>query len=544
MNYFQVILPLRLSWMPYYASEEPVSPGERVRLLFSGREYVAVVALITDRPEVDIARIRPIISVERSLEPVGAQELAFWQFLADYTLCTLGEVYHCAYPATRTDAELRKARNHPAAAHDLHPRLDPGAKETLKALLAGFDEGKPVLLQGGGREKLYSSLIHRCLDEGKSALLLAPGREAEAWEGSARIYTASASASARRDIANAVRNGGPVFVAGGPAALLLPWTTLGLIIVDAEESPLHRREMTAPRFNARDAAVWLAQHIGAPILLGSDFPSMESAHNAGCGKYIKVCTPAAPAAIPQIVDTTAEKGKNGMNGSFSLKLLARMREAFDARERVLLLLPWNDTDNIEIEARALFPKAATRLTVLPLRKAAPAVLAKYSLAALLAAEFMLKGEDFRTDEKAFRALSGLCRMAGESQLLVQCSQAGHPVLQALLSPTEAEALPSLLLRERAQAGLPPYSRIVDVVFSDKNEKRLRWFLGEVAERLAALPLLPVQEVKIQSGRERIRIILPRNASLSARKQGIYGAVTAFCTERSYASHLTLEVDPL
>lgn len=530
--------------MPYYASAEPVAVGERVRVLFSGKEYVAVVSALSAQPDVELSRIRPIIGVERALEPVSAQELAFWQFLADYTLCSLGEVYHCAYPATRTDAELRKARTKQGADADLHPRLDAAAKETLKALLALFDEGKPVLLQGGGRNKLYAALVRRCLDEGKSALLLAPGRDAEAWEGAARLYTAGTSASERRDIANAVRTGGPVFVAGGPSALLLPWSTLGLVIIDAEESPLHRREMTAPRFHARDAAVWLARQLGAPILLGSDFPSMESAYNAASGKYGKVCAPAAPAAVPEVIDTVAERGKNGMNGSFSLKLLARMRETLDAKQRVLLLLPWNDTDNIEIEARALFPKAATRLTVLPLRKATPSILAKYALTALLAAEFMLKGEDFRTDEKAFRALSGLCRDAGETPLLIQCAQAEHPVLLALRSPADGEALPALLLRERAAFALPPYSRIVDVVFSDKNEKRLRWFLGELSERLAALPLLPVQEVKIQSGRERIRIILPRNASLSARKQGIYGAVTAFCTERSYASHLTLEVDPL
>ena len=542
MVYFQVILPLRLGWMPYYASPEAVSPGERVRLLFSGKEYIAVVAALSETPEVDISRIRPIIGVERALEPVSAQELAFWQFLADYTLCSLGEVYHCAYPATRTDAELRKARTKQGADADLHPRLDAAAKETLKALLALFDEGKPVLLQGGGRNKLYAALVRRCLDEGKSALLLAPGRDAEAWEGAARLYTAGTSASERRDIANAVRTGGPVFVAGGPSALLLPWSTLGLVIVDAEESPLHHREMTAPRFHARDAAVWLARQLGAPVLLGSDFPSMESAYNAASGKYGKVCAPAAPAAVPEVIDTVAERGKNGMNGSFSLKLLARMRETLDAKQRVLLLLPWNDTDNIEIEARALFPKAATRLTVLPLRKATPSILAKYALTALLAAEFMLKGEDFRTDEKAFRALSGLCRDTGETPLLIQCAQAEHPVLLALRSPADGEPLPALLLRERAAFALPPYSRIVDVVFSDKNEKRLRWFLGELAGRLEAA--LPEPAARIQAGSSRIRVLLPRDAALATRKRRIQQTLAAFCDERRYSSHIYLVVDPI
>ena len=528
--------------MPFYASTEPVAPGQRVRVRFSGKEYVAVVSALSAQPDVELSRIRPIIGVERALERVSAQELAFWQFLSDYTLCTPGEVYRCAYPVTRTDAELRRARPKKAAEAELHPRLDAAAKETLKAVLSGFDEARPVLLHSGSRDKLYAELVRRCLDMGKSALLLAPGPAVNAWEGAARLYTAGVSPSERRDIASAVRAGGPVFVAGGPAALLLPWSTLGLVIVDAEESPLHRREMTAPRFNARDAAVWLAARCGASVLLGSDFPSLESALNAASGKYIKVEAPTAPAAVPEIIDTAAEKAKNGMNGSFSLKLLERMRLDFEAKQRVLLLLPWNDTDNVEIEARALFPKASTRLSVLPLRKASPAILARQGLTALLCAEFMLKGEDFRTDEKAFRALSGLCRDAGESPLLLQCAQAEHPVLRSLLLADDAAALPALLLRERAAFGLPPYSRIVDVVFSDKNEKRLRWFLGELLERLEAA--LPGPAVRIQAGASRIRILLPRDASLSARKQALYGAVTAFSTERSYTSHLTLEVDPV
>lgn len=546
MTFVKVILPLKLDWEPFYKSDSDLKRGDRVCVNFAGRNYIAVVSESGVEPDIDASRIRNIVSAEDALEPVSEAEIAFWRFLSEYYLCTPGEVYKLAYPATRTEAERRKARaKKPASsAPDLHPRFDASAKETLKAVLAGFDEAKPVLLHAGSRDKLYSELVRRCLEAGKSALLLAPGRSAEAWEGSAMVYTVGTSASERRNIASAVRSGGPVFVAGGPGALLLPWNNLGLIIVDAEESPLHRREMTAPHFNARDAAVWLAASCGASILLGSDFPSMESSLNAVSGKYVKIEAPAAPAAIPEIIDTAAEWGKNGMNGSFSLKLLERMRSDFEARQRVLLLLPWNDTDNIEIEARALFPKVSTRLSVLPLRKATPAVLARHGLVALLAAEFMLKGDDFRTDEKAFRALSALCRDAGESPLLIQCAQAGHTVLRSLLLAEDAAALPAFLLRERAAFGLPPYSRIVDVVLSDKNEKRLRWFLGELSERLAALPELSSADVKVQAGRDRIRIILPRNASLSARKRGIYSAVTTFCTERNYFSHLTMEVDPL
>lgn len=110
MGYIKVILPLKLAWEPCYRISEEVRRGDRVVVRFSGRRYTAVVSETDAVPEVDVSRILPVETVERHLEPIGEKELELWRFMADYYLCSIGEVYKMAYPATKTAGETVKAR--------------------------------------------------------------------------------------------------------------------------------------------------------------------------------------------------------------------------------------------------------------------------------------------------------------------------------------------------------------------------------------------------------------------------------------------------
>ena len=110
MGYIKVILPLKLAWEPCYRISEEVRRGDRVVVRFSGRRYTAVVSETDAVPEVDESRILPVETAERHLEPIGEKELELWRFMADYYLCSIGEVYKMAYPATKTAGETVKAR--------------------------------------------------------------------------------------------------------------------------------------------------------------------------------------------------------------------------------------------------------------------------------------------------------------------------------------------------------------------------------------------------------------------------------------------------
>ena len=77
---------------------------------FAGRKYIGVVSETGVSPEVDPDRVLPVNAVERHMEPIGEKELALWRFMADYYLCTIGEVYKMAYPAVKTAGEEVRAR--------------------------------------------------------------------------------------------------------------------------------------------------------------------------------------------------------------------------------------------------------------------------------------------------------------------------------------------------------------------------------------------------------------------------------------------------
>ena len=224
-----------------------------------------------------------------------------------------------------------------------------------------------------------------------------------------------------------------------------------------------------------------------------------------------------------------------MTGSFSRILTGRMEETFNSRGRVLLLLPWKNTDDIEIEARQLFPDSRTRLVVSGISEGMKKDLGKFRLVALLCAEYLLRGEDFRTDEKALRSL---IRMQDSipCPFIIQTSDSAHPIFAQALQGDILKILYSMLpLRE--QFRLPPFTRLVDIVFKDGNEARRRKMSREMVA-------LPDPATVLGASDSRIRLCFPRNASLSGRKKRLYSTVTQFASDHNYGAFIHFDVDPL
>ena len=83
-RYIKVMLPIHLSWEPYYRCYEELSIGERVRVSFAGRRYIAVVSAFDLIPDIDTSRIQNIEGVERRLETISTGEIALWKFISSY----------------------------------------------------------------------------------------------------------------------------------------------------------------------------------------------------------------------------------------------------------------------------------------------------------------------------------------------------------------------------------------------------------------------------------------------------------------------------
>ena len=108
-TYIQVIIPLKLEWEPCYATQQALKVGDRVRVVFSNKEYVAVVSAVDVQPDVALSRIKPVLNVESDLERVRTEEIELWRQVAEYYMCTVGEVYKAAYPNVKTSLEEARA---------------------------------------------------------------------------------------------------------------------------------------------------------------------------------------------------------------------------------------------------------------------------------------------------------------------------------------------------------------------------------------------------------------------------------------------------
>ncbi|MBQ2105169.1 MAG: hypothetical protein II478_08405 [Bacteroidales bacterium] len=494
-QYIQTILPLKLEWEPWYYTTANVVLGSRVRVNLAGREYVAVVSRIAAQPDMDPAQVRPVTGLAQGLEPITEAELRLWRFISEYYLCTIGEVYKTAYPAGKQAVEARKRKS--AA-----PPALGGAAVNGEL---GFESGKPLLAVGAERHSLMRQLISKTLKQGKDVLLLRPDAPLHSY-------------AELRNLSQQVRrpDSPAQLIEGRRQILFLPYCKLGLIVVEQEQDSAYKQESPAPRYNARDVAVMLGSIHGAQVVLGSSCPSLESLYNALSGKFrLKGAGYAQGLDAATIIDTTAEKRKRGMNGGYSLKLIDAISNSLAHREHVLVLLPWADTSDAEIEARALFPEARTRLRFSPLGKADN--LDKYGLVAILNADYLFSRQDFRSDERALQALSAVA------------SECTCPlIIQGADLPARLQGLtPEKLLEERRNFGYPPFTRLVEIKVVDKNEARKAKFTSVLCREFGSL-----------------QVFLPKDSSLAAAKADIARRIASIEKQYKYSGHIYADVDPL
>lgn len=172
------------------------------------------------------------------------------------------------------------------------------AQETAYTLLQDALLKKDVcLLQGvtgSGKTLLYIQKIKECIASGKQAIFLLPEialttqlvSRLHAYFGEEMgVYHSRFSNNERVEIWEKVRRGTYKIVLGTRSALWLPYNNLGIIIVDEEHDASYKQNDPAPRFHARDAAIYLAQLYDAQIILGSATPSIESLYNVQQKKY-------------------------------------------------------------------------------------------------------------------------------------------------------------------------------------------------------------------------------------------------------------------
>lgn len=485
--FIQVILPLRLEWEPFYYQEielsesagdasglfpvtstgsvterdkELVRVGDRVRVNFAGKEYVGVVSMADAGKQAEemgiVDKVKPILGMAEGLEPVTKEEIELWRQIAEYYLCTVGEVYKAAYPAQKVEKEVVQARQEALKVEreeknrtkiaDKIKRLEERAEKKAelaakarksesrerylaeKEMLEGeigllvreltstvgelcrttgsvtgygdsvtyhqdeepiggsiietsegtekeislsaaqeeayskikeiFAKGKPALLHGvtgSGKTEIYLKLAQETLAMGKNVLYLVPeialsrqleDRISETFP-ELLVFHSGETMSRKREVATVLRHAGEpaegkgYVVLGTRSAIFLPHKNLGLVIVDEEHDTSYKQDSPAPRYNGRETAIMMAKIFGANVILGSATPSLESLYNCSVGRYGLVTLnkrfyDAADSDI-EIIDTIAERRKNGMIGNFSRKLIEHIGKCLGEQRQVLIL---------------------------------------------------------------------------------------------------------------------------------------------------------------------------------------------------------------
>ncbi|PID93637.1 MAG: primosomal protein N' [Bacteroidetes bacterium] len=217
-------------------------------------------------------------------------------------------------------------------------------------------QGIPVLLHGvtgSGKTEIYIKHIHRILQKGRQVLFLLPEvalttqiilRLQKYFGEKIGVYHSRYNLHERAEIWRRVQSQEEgnryEIILGTRSALFLPFPRLGLIIVDEAHDYSYKQTTPAPRYNARDAAIWLAHKQGAEVLLGSATPSLESFFNCRSGKYalVELKERYGGAQLPEILIADLRKAHRTkeMNGLFSQFLLQHIEEALKQREQVIL----------------------------------------------------------------------------------------------------------------------------------------------------------------------------------------------------------------
>ena len=440
-----IILPLAVKGRFTYLIPDDLvggaKPGARVTVFFGGsRSYTGIISNVHNHPPV-AGKVKPVVSIIDEIPLINSVQLKFWNWLADYYLCTEGEVMKAALPSEIehnnfrpkkeeyislaspfSEAELNKILDKLGKAprqqemlsawislsgytetSDIKPvmksrllaetrsssgvidllvkkgflsenslevgRLVPTTREDMPIKVLSeaqqtaynkiktiFDDKDIVLMHGvtsSGKTELYIHFIEEQLKAGRQVLYMLPeialttqiiDRLRKHFGSLTGVYHSRFSEPEKAEIWQKVAADDPLkgyrLILGVRSSLFLPFSNLGLIIVDEEHDGSYKQQDPAPRYHARDSAIMLASLHNAKTILGSASPSIESYHNAVKGKYglVELKERFGNIRLPDIIlaNTREAYRKKLMVSHFTPELLNAIDEALGKEEQVIL----------------------------------------------------------------------------------------------------------------------------------------------------------------------------------------------------------------
>lgn len=226
--------------------------------------------------------------------------------------------------------------------------------KALDDLKYKFKEHQVCLLMGetgSGKTHIYVELIKEQLELGKKALYLLPeialtkqliSRLKFSFGNKIGIYHSKMGDNERVEMWYKVQSGQYDVVLGVRSSIFLPFSNLGIIIVDEEHEPSYKQQDPSPRYHARDASIYMALSMGAKVLLGTATPSFESYYNAQQNKYGLVYLNQrhgnVKPPIIELVDMKDFKSISPKMSHISFVLKDRINESLAKAEQIILFM--------------------------------------------------------------------------------------------------------------------------------------------------------------------------------------------------------------
>ncbi|MEQ8627788.1 primosomal protein N' [Ekhidna sp.] len=231
-------------------------------------------------------------------------------------------------------------------------KLSQQQESTRRAIIESFTIHNTTLLHGvtgSGKTEIFIELIKEQIDQGKQALYLLPeialttqiiARLHKIFGDSFGVYHSRYSDNERVEVWQKVLNKEYQFVVGVRSAVFLPFSDLGLIIVDEEHEPSYKQFEPAPRYHARDAAIYLSTLHKAHTLLGTATPALETYQNALDGKFgiVELDSRYGESYQPKMefANVSRERKQRKLKGNFTSVLVKAIQESLDKKEQVIL----------------------------------------------------------------------------------------------------------------------------------------------------------------------------------------------------------------
>ncbi|MCT7908691.1 primosomal protein N' [Arcobacter lacus] len=310
-----------------FQSEEEIKIGTKVLIKLKQRKALdeAVIIKIVEKPDfkcTDISEITNEFYDEKMLEIAS--------FISTYYVCSLGEALSIYNPFDKTIKQILNEEKFDSKI--VLSSLQEKAKEFLK-------QKKQALLfanTGAGKTEIYIKIIEECLNSGKQAVLLMPEisltpqmqkRLEKVFAKSVAIWHSKITKKKKAQILQGLQEGNIKLIAGARSALFLPYSDLGVIVVDEENDDSYKSD-SKPRFHTKDLSIYIAKKYNLQLILGSATPSSSS--------FLK---------IPFFrLDETYHKTKKiysfeDSDMNLSPKILNKIETTINSQNQVIVFLP-------------------------------------------------------------------------------------------------------------------------------------------------------------------------------------------------------------